>query len=102
MKIQELTISFAPSPSPDVAGYKLYVELAPDAVHYGSESFDLGKTTTVNLAELPGMTSKSGVYNLGITAVDSVGNESSMSLASNVDLDFLAPDPPGKIEVIRS
>ena len=29
MKVQNVTISFPPSDSPDVIGYKLYVEEAP-------------------------------------------------------------------------
>jgi len=45
-KIKELTLSFPESGSPDVVGYKLYIEPAPDAVTYDSQSFDLGNQTT--------------------------------------------------------
>jgi len=50
---------------------------------------------------LPGITTTDGVYNLGITAVDDAGNESSFSLINDVPLDFLAPDAPGEITIIR-
>jgi len=48
------------------------------------------------------MADKSGVFNLGVSAVDSVGNESNMSLSIDVPLDFMAPNPPGAIVITRS
>ena len=99
-KVQGLTISFPASGSTDVVGYKLYLEESPGQVTYDSQSFDLGNVTTIDLATLPGMTTADGVYNLGVTAVDDAGNESSMSVATDVNLDFAAPDPPGPITFI--
>jgi len=96
-KVKSKVLSFPPSGSPDVMGYNLYVEEAPAAVTYDSESFDLGDNTTVDLGALPGLTTKDGVYNLGVTAVDDAGNESSMSVINNVPLDFEPPDPPGQL-----
>lgn len=90
-------MQFDASASPDVVGYKLYIEESPTEVTYDSESFDLGNNTTIDLTSIDGMTTKDGTYNLGVTAVDDVGNESSMSKASDVPLDFQAPDPPGAI-----
>lgn len=101
-KIKTVTISFAASDSPDVVGYKLYVEESPTMVSYDSLTFDLGNNTSVDLSTLEGMTSKSGVFNLGVSAVDSVGNESDMSLSNDVPLDFVAPNPPGEIVITRS
>lgn len=98
-KVRELTISFPASDSPDVVGYKLYMEEFPIAVTYESPSFDLGNNTTVNVAALEGMTTKDGFYNFGVTAVDDAGNESSMSTVDNVPLDFEAPNPPGPITI---
>jgi hypothetical protein len=100
--IKKAMLSFPASTSPDVVGYKLYMEVAPNAVTYGSTVFDLGNNTTnVDLSVLPGMTTTDGVYNLGVTAVDDAGNESSMSMLDNVPLDFLAPDAPGALVISR-
>lgn len=101
-KVQNVNLSFPGSASPDVVGYKLYMEEAPNEITYDSPSFDLVDNTSVDLSSLPGITSKDGVYNLGITAVDDAGNESSFSLINDVPLDFAAPDPPGEITITRS
>ena len=100
-KVKKATISFAPSGSPDVVGYKLYMTQAPDAVDYNVQSFDLGNATEIDLSTLPGMTTMDGVYNIGVTAVDDAGNESSMQILEGVALDFVAPDPPGQIVLSR-
>lgn len=101
-KIKNVNISFPASTSPDVVGYKLYISQAPDAVTYDSESFDLGSNTSVDLSSLPDMLNKDGSFNIGVTAVDDTGNESDMSVANDVALDFVAPDAPGEIVVTRS
>lgn len=101
-KIKNVSISFPASSSPDVVSYKLYVSPSADAVSYDSESFDLGNSTSVDLSTLNGMLTKEGSFNLGVTAIDSVGNESNMSVANNISLDFVAPDAPGEITVTRS
>ncbi len=99
------TIKFPPSSSPDVVGYKLYLEEAPNEVTYDSESIDLGNPVdpsglvVVDLTKFSELTTKDGVYNIGITAIDDAGNESSMSKASDVPLDFVAPDPPGALVI---
>ena len=102
MKVKSLVLSFEPSPSPDVVGYVLYMEEAPNPVTYESQSWDIGTLTTIDISTLEGMTTKNGTYNLGITAMDSAGNESSMSKSEGVVLDFVAPDPPGAITIERS
>jgi len=101
MKVKNVTLSFPASGSQDVVGYKLYMETVPDVVSYTSPSFDLGNSTSIDLASLPGMSTTDGVYNLGITAVDDASNESSFSLISDVPLDFLAPDAPGEVIITR-
>jgi hypothetical protein len=100
-KIKNVTISFTASDSPDVVGYKLYVEEVPAVVTYASPSFDMGNTTSVDLSTLDLLVSKKGVFNLGVSAVDSVGNESDMSLSNDVPLAFVAPNPPGVIVITR-
>ena len=107
--VKKVTLSFPPSGSPDVVGYKLYMVEAPAKVdgidengNYMSASYDLGNTTEVDLSTLPGMTSNDGIYNLGVTAIDDAGNESSMSILNDVPLDFVFPDPPGELVIVRS
>lgn len=100
--VKSIVISFPPSASPDVASYKLYMEEQPNPVTYQSQNWNIGKNTSVDLSTLEGMTSKDGTYNIGVAAVDSAGNESSMSTKEGVVLDFVAPDPPGEITVSRS
>ncbi len=101
MKVKNVTLSFPASGSQDVVGYKLYMETSPSPVTYTSPSFDLGNNTSVDMSTLPGISTTDGVYNLGITAVDDAGNESSFSLISEVPLDFLAPDAPGEVTITR-
>ena len=102
-KIKETWLRFAPSDSPDVVTNKLYLELSPIVVTDTSPSFDIGNNINgdglveVNLAIVPGMTTLDGVYNIGVAAVDDRGNEASMTLADDIALDFLAPNPVGSL-----
>jgi len=101
MKVKSITLSFPASDSPDVVGYKLYLEPSPTPITYSSPSFDIGNATSVDVSKLEGMADKDGVYNIGVTAVDDAGNESDFSLVNDVALDFLAPNPPGAIAIER-
>jgi len=108
-KVKDVTLSFPPSGSPDVVKYMLYVIESSTNVedidaggNYTAPSYDLAMATSIDLSTLPGMTSNDGVYNIGITAIDDAGNESSMSVISDVPLDFIAPDAPGAIVITRS
>ena len=100
--LKKMEISFPPSGSPDVIGYKVFVQEAPDQVTHDSESWDIGNVTRIDLSTLDGMTTKDGTYNLGVCAIDDVGNMSSLSIADNIPLDFAAPDPPGLISFTNS
>ena len=106
--IKDVFLDFNPSDSPDVVGHNLYVTLAPapvDAVDangdYTAQSFDIGMDSHVDLNDIPGFPTADGVYNLGITAVDDVGNESSMLVVPDVPLDFTAPNPPTSASISR-
>jgi len=108
-KVKDVTLSFPPSGAPDVVKYMLYVVQSPGDVEavdangdFTAQSFDLGMNTSVDLNTLPGMTSNDGVYNMGITAIDEAGNESSMTTIIDVPLDFVAPDAPGPITITRN
>lgn len=108
-KVKDVTLSFPPSGAPDVVKYTLYVVQAPSDVEavdangdYTANNYDLGMNTSVDLNDLPGMTTNDGVYNMGITAIDDAGNESSMTIINDVPLDFVAPDAPGPITITRN
>ena len=96
-KVKIKTLNFPASTSPDVTGYKLYISDTADDLNYDSESFDLNSSTSIDLGSVIG--SRDGYFNLGISAVDTSGNESDMSIVDNVPLDFTPPDPPGSITV---
>jgi len=100
-KVKQTMLSFPPSNSPDVVGYKIYIEAVPKPVDFDSPSFDIGNNTSIDLSVLPGMTTTDGTYNIGVTAIDDAQNESSMSVLENVPLDFAAPDAPGELKITR-
>jgi len=99
-KIKDVTLSFPPSSSADVVGYKLFIETAPDPVTHDSPSHDLGNNTSVLLNTILGTID--GIFNIGVVAVDDVGNESDFSLMSDVPLDFVPPEPPGALTITLS
>jgi|GEM_PF-2868237 hypothetical protein len=101
-KLQSKTLKFTPSPSPDVVTNKLYIEEAPNQVTYDSLSFDLGNVVTggfvvVNIAALEGMQNIDGIFNIGVAAIDDIGNESDMRISPNVPLDFVPPEMVGEL-----
>jgi len=99
-KIKNVTLDFPASPTSDVVGYKLYIEESPTVITHDSPFHDLGNNTTVVLNEIVG--ELDGIYNIGIVAVDDVGNESDFSLVDDVPLDFVPPEVPGLITITRS
>lgn len=96
-KIVSRTLTFPGSGSTDVAGYKLYIVDAAEQLTYESPSVDLGPNTTIDLATIA--SDKDGVFNIGVTAYDDAGNESDMSVANSVPLDFIAPNAPGALQI---
>jgi len=93
-KIAVKKLSFNPSSSPDVVGYKLYIEEAPGNLNYdSSQSFDLGvQTSNIDLGAVIGF--QDGVFNVGLTSYDDAGNESDIYEMGEFPLDFIAPDAP--------
>ena len=101
MRVKSLIIQITPGASPDQVGFKLYMEEAPNPVTYNSQAWTLGPETEVDLSALEGMTTKNGRYNFGLVTIDAAGNESSMLITENVEVDFVAPDPPLAVEFLR-
>lgn len=100
-KVLNTTISWPESSSEDVVGYAVYVQEAPAPVDYASPRFEVGKVSSVVLSTIPEMTTKDGVFNIGVAAIDDAGNESDMSVVNDLPLDFAAPAAPGAIVVTR-
>jgi len=107
-QVKGMKITVKKSGSPDVETYALYMQKSPQPVDYQSERFDLtglyveeGDNIVFDMTDISDMTTKDGTYNIGIVAIDDAGNESSMSVANNIQFDFIAPDPPGAIIVER-
>lgn len=107
--IKPKKILFPPSPSPDVTSYKLYVEPTadPSQLSYTSQSVDMGMPAAeadgrlgFDLGGADVLRTVDGIYDLGVVAIDDVGNESAMSTKLGVALDFSAPDAPGPVEVL--
>ncbi len=109
MAVKPTFLTFTPSDSPDVEGYNLYMEESPNAIDVNSsQKWDLGNPLVesdgkikVDLTTLDGMTTRDGIYNLGLAAYDEVGNESSLMLLNDVALDFIAPNPPTDGAIVR-
>lgn len=98
-EVKSMFLRFEPSDSPDVVTNKMYMEEVPNEVNYDSPAFDIGNNLNaaglveVDISTLPGMTTRDGVYNIGVAAVDDRGNEASMTLMNDVPFDFVAPNP---------
>jgi len=103
--VKSTFLRFVPSDSSDVVTNKMYMEEVPNVVSYDSLSFDIGNNLNANglveidVSTLPGMTTRDGVYNIGVAAVDDRGNEASMTLLNDVPFDFLAPNPVGALVI---
>lgn len=109
MAVKPTYLTFTPSDSPDVNGYYFYMEETPNPVDINlSQKWDLGNPPVeadgkikYDISTLDGITTKDGVYNIGLSAYDEVGNESSLMLINDVALDFIAPNPPSDGAIIR-
>lgn len=97
-KIKKRKLRWAASQSPQVVGYKLYWEEGGQ-VTYHSLCANLGNITEVVLpdgVENFSMKPDSGAIELGITAVDELGNESDMITVS-APYQFNVPHAPDEI-----
>jgi hypothetical protein len=97
-RIRKKRIRWEPSGAKETTGYKLYWS-KDEPVNFGSASAYLGNVTEVILPDgVPSFPLVAGEVNLGITAIDSAGNESAM-IEITARLNFMIPEPPQKIEV---
>jgi len=109
MAVKPTYLTFTPSDSPDVGGYNFYLEESPNPIDViSSQKWDLGNPPVgddgkikYDISTLDGITTRDGIYNIGLSAYDEVGNESSLMLINDVALDFIAPNPPSDGAIIR-
>jgi predicted transcriptional regulator len=99
MPVKQKRIRWTASIAADVVAHRVYVAKDPDMPTYSSLHVEVAMPKTEVLApnDFPaGTFSEDVVYNIGITAVDDVGNESNMEVASS-PFDFIAPDAPTNV-----
>ena len=92
-KVKKRRLLWEPSTSSNVIGYKLYWAEEGE-VNYDSPSAVIGNVTEVVLPEqVPSFPVVKGSVELGITAVNEVGNESDMMIVA-APFQFSIPDAP--------
>ncbi len=101
-KIKKRKLIWEPSTSPNVIGYKLYWAEEGE-VNYDSPSAMIGNINEVVLpGQVPSFPVVKGSIELGITAVNEMGNESDMMIVA-APFQFSTPDAPAdpKFEVLK-
>jgi len=97
-KMKRRRLSWKPSGSPQVVGYKLYWSEG-GAVTYDSQSAPLGNVTAVMLPDdIVSFKPGNGPLKIGLTAVDELGNESDMITVS-APYQFSVPEAPGGLKI---
>jgi hypothetical protein len=92
-KVKKRRLLWEPSTSPNVIGYKLYWAQEGE-VNYDSPCAMIGNVAEVVLPEqVPSFPIVKGSIELGITAINEVGNESDMLIVA-APFQFSVPDAP--------
>jgi hypothetical protein len=92
-RVRRRKISWDPSPSPDVIGYRVYWAVN-ESVSYESDFVDVGQVTAIVLPDdVPFFRRLTGQVEIGITAVSRSGNESDMGIVEAF-FDFTRPGMP--------
>lgn len=100
-KMIKRRIKFAPSPSPDVTGYRMFFCPEAEELTEASKSIDIGNRTEFEIpGEFADLAGLDGIYKAAIVAYDDAGNMSASGLEAIVPLDFLPPEAPGALEVL--
>ena len=97
-RIRKRKICWNSSNASSVAGYKLYWAVGKE-VNYDSNFAEVGNVTEVILPDdVPSFPVVAGDIELGVVAIDHIGNESDMTKLS-ASFDFTAPDAPTGLAV---
>jgi hypothetical protein len=102
-KIKKRRLRWKASTSPQVVGYKLYwaVNDTPD---YNSDCIKLGNVTEITLPDdVKDLADANGPVEVGIAAIDEVGNESDM-VTLKMPFQFAVPAAPSelRLEALRN
>lgn len=94
------TVSFAPSPSQDVVGYRMYFCPEEQALTESSPFVDVGARTEFDVpGEFDSLKNLDGRFRVAMVAYDDEGNLSASGLEEIAPLDFLPPEAPGAVVV---
>ena len=99
-KVIKKRIKFIPSTGEDVVAHRIYVAPEPDELNYASlfVEVQMPADSVIVPDEFPGFPMRDVIYNVGITALDDVGNESDMTMIT-APFDFAAPPAPTGVEI---
>lgn len=97
-KVKKKRVRWEPSASLDVTSYRLYWSKHAE-VNYNSDHAELGNVSEVILPDdVPSFPLVTGDIEIGVTAVNQVGNESDITKLT-VGFNFTVPDAPRNLEV---
>ena len=92
-RVRKRKVSWNPSNASGVTGYKLYWAVGKE-VNYDCDFAELGDVTEIILPDgVPSFPIVAGDMELGVVAVDHIGNESDMTKLY-APFGFTAPDAP--------
>lgn len=100
-RVKSKTLSWNAGIAADIVAHRIYVSTSGVDPNYGSQNIDISMpvTSVVLPDEFAGFPLIDGLYKLGISSVDDMGNESDITVISN-PLDFIAPDAPTNLVLI--
>ena len=97
-KARKKKVSWKPSTSTDVSGYRLYWVVGKQ-VNYDSQYIELSNITDVTLPDdIPSLIQQAGDIQLGVTTISQSGNESDM-ITLSAFIDFRLPEAPQDLEI---
>lgn len=93
------TFYWTASTANDVENYRVYATEENTPISYSSPHRDVGLVTEVDLGALANegftpLIDADGLFNLGVAALDDMGNESDIAVKPSVPLDFVPPEAP--------
>lgn len=98
-KVRQYQISWTKSDSSDVVGYKIYYIPEGEVLNYGSPNVSVGDVDTIIIPkDIPAFPLIDGNYQIGLTAVDDVDNESDF-IIQTCPFDLVAPNAPTNLAV---
>ena len=98
-KVTDKFFNWGPSTAADLATYKVYAARTGEGISYDTPAVEVGNVTRVYIGALANqgyepLVNAEGEYDLGVSAVDNMGNESDIVILYAVPLDFVPPVAP--------